>query len=114
MAKNPYRHGVAVQELQIDYKAPKFLTSRTTRDKVVLPMESDCFDIFSCLYIESQPSVVTGHSSAWLKIRARLKVTARGRKAESPSKFNTVFVWDEGHQQSFFARPDGKYWVSST
>ena len=64
-------------------------------------MESDCFDVFSCLYVESQPSVVTGHGSAWLKIRARLKVAARGGKAESPSKFNTAFVWDEGRQQSF-------------
>ena len=76
-------------------------------------MELDCFDVFSCLYVESQPSMVTGHSSAWLKIRARLKVATCGCKAESPSKFDTVFVWDEGHQQSFFARPDGKYWVSS-
>ncbi|KIM51904.1 hypothetical protein SCLCIDRAFT_33078 [Scleroderma citrinum Foug A] len=99
VAKNPYHHGVAVQELQIDYKAPEFLsalkdflTSHMTRDKVVLPMESDCFNIFSCLYVNSQPSMVTGHGSAWLKICARLKVAAHGHKAESPSKFDTAFV----------------------
>ena len=68
----------------MDYKAPEFLsalkhflTSHTTQDNVVLPVESDHFDVYSQLYIESPPSMVTGHSSVWKKIHARLKVTAR-------------------------------------
>ena len=48
VAKLPSHHGVSVQQLQTNYKAPNFLTvlkvflnSHATRDKVVLPVESD-------------------------------------------------------------------------
>jgi len=60
-------------------------------------MESDQFNVFNQLYVTSGPSVVTGHSSSWQRICARLKVAACGHKAESPTRFNTAFVWDEGH-----------------
>ena len=120
VGKNPYDHGVSVQDLQSEYKALEFLSalkqfliSRMTHDKVVLPVESDRFDVFSRIYVESGPSVVTGHGSVWHKIRARPKVTGRGHKAESPARFDTAFVWDEGRQQSVFAGPDGKYRASS-
>ena len=92
VAKVPYCCGVSVQELQSDFKAPEFLsalklflTSHATQDKVILPVESDQFDIFSRLYVESEPSVVTGHGRVWQKICARLKVAAHGCKAESPA-----------------------------
>ena len=121
VAKVPYYHGVSLQELQVDYKAPEFLsvlkhflTSRMTQDSVILPVESDHFDVYSQLYIESSPSMVTGHSSVWQKIHARLKVAANGRKAKSPARFDMVFVWDEGHQGSFFSGRDSKYLVSSS
>ena len=58
--------------------------------------------------------MVTGHGSVWQKISARPKVAAHGRKASSPTKFDMVFVWDEGHQQSFFSARDGKYLASSS
>ncbi|KIM55951.1 hypothetical protein SCLCIDRAFT_29991 [Scleroderma citrinum Foug A] len=111
--KVPYHRGVSVQELETDYKAPEFLsvlkhflTSHTTQANIVLPVELDRFNIFSRLYVESMPSVVTGHGSVWQKISARPKVAARGRKASSPARFDTAFVWDEGHQQSFFSARD--------
>ena len=63
---------------------------------MVLPVELDQFKVFNQLYIESGPSVVTRHGCGWQKIHAKLKVTARGRKVESPERFDTVFVWDEG------------------
>ena len=78
----------------------------------MVPVELDQFDIFSWLYVESAPSVVTGHSSVWQKIHARLNVAACGHKAESPTRFNTAFVWDEGDQQAFVSVHDGKYLVS--
>jgi len=40
---------------------------------------------------------------------AKPKVAARGHKAESPARFDTTFVWDEGHQPRDSFRPDGKY-----
>ena len=95
VGKNPYDRGVSVQDLQSKYKALEFLSalkqfliSRMTHDKVVLPIESDRFDVFSHIYVESGPSVVTGHGSVWHKIRARPKVAGRGRKAESPARFD--------------------------
>ena len=119
VAKFPTRRGVSIQQLQSDYKAPdfldalqRFLTSRVPRDRLVLPVESDTFDVFNHLYIESRPSVVTGHSSGWRKIRAKPKVAARGRKAESPARFDTAFVWDEGRRPSFFSMADGMYLAS--
>jgi len=121
VAKVPYRCGVSIQELQTDYKAANFLstlkhflTSRATRDNIVLPVELDQIDVFSQLYVESAPSMVKGHSSVWQKICARPKVTAHGHKAKSPARFDTAFVWDKGCQQSFLAGPDGKYQVFST
>jgi len=77
----------------------------------VLPVESDQINVFSWLYVESVPSMVTGHGSVWQKIRARPKIAAHGHKAESPARFNMPFVWDKGCQQSFLAGPDGKYQV---
>jgi len=120
VGKNPYDCGVSVQDLQSEYKALEFLSvlkqfliSHMTHDKVVLPVKSDRFDVFSCIYVKSGPSMVTGHGSVWYKIRARPKVTGHGCKAESPARFNMAFVWDKGHQQSVFAGPDGKYQVTS-
>ena len=111
---------ISIQQLQNDYKAPKFLealkhflNTRATRDQVVLPMESDRFNVFNQLYLASGPSVVTGHSRSWQKIRAKPKGAARGRKAKSPARFDTVFVWDEGHQSGDFFGPDGEYPASS-
>ena len=60
-----------------------FFTSHTTQDKVVLPVESDQFDVFNRLYVESEPSMVTGHGRVWQKICVRLKVAAHGHKAKS-------------------------------
>ena len=109
VAKFPTRRGVSIQQLQSDHKAPDFLdalqhflTSHVPQDRLVLPVESDTFNVFNHLYIESRPSVVTGHSSGWRKIRAKPKVAARGRKAKSPARFDTAFVWDKGHRPSFF------------
>jgi len=111
---------VSIQQLQNDYKAPEFLealkhflNTRATRDQVVLPMESDRFNVFNQLYLASGPSVVTGHSRSWQKIHAKLKGAAHGCKAESPARFDTVFVWDEGHQSGDFFGPDGEYLTSS-
>ncbi|KIM62572.1 hypothetical protein SCLCIDRAFT_72925, partial [Scleroderma citrinum Foug A] len=39
-------------------------------------------------------------------ISARPKVAARGCKASSPARFDMAFVWDKGHQQSFFSACD--------
>jgi len=74
----------------------------------------DHFDIFNHLYVESRPSVVTGHGPGWQKIHAKLKVAAHGHKAESPTRFDTAFVWGEGHQLSEYFEPNGMYLASST
>ena len=81
---------------------------------MVSPVESDQFDVFNHLYVENSASVVTGHGSSWQKIRAKPKVTADGRKAETPSKFDMAFVWDEGHQLGNSFGPNGTYPTSST
>ena len=120
VAKFPARR-VSVQQLQDDYQVPKFLAalkhflnSRATRVKVVFPTESDRFEVFNQLYMANGPSMVTGHSSSWHKIRAKPKVAACGRKAESPARFDTAFVWDEGHQPRTLLEPNGTYLVSLT
>jgi len=120
VAKSPARR-MSVQQLQSDYKAPKFpvalkhfLNSHTTQDEVVIPTESDQFEVFNQLYVANGPSMVTGHGSSWQKIRARPKVATSGCKAESPARFDTAFVWDEGHQPRDFFRFDGMYPASST
>jgi len=53
--------------------------------------------------------MVTGHGPGWQKIHAKLKVAAHGHKAESPTRFDTAFVWDEGHQLSEYFEPNGMY-----
>ena len=119
VVKFPPHCGVSIQQLRTDYKAPKFiealkhfLTSCAPRGKLVLPTESDTFDVFNHLHVSRGSSVVTGHGLGWQKIRAKPKVAARGRKAESPARFDTVFVWDEGHCPRFFGGHDGMYPVS--
>ena len=121
VAKSPAQRGVSVQQLHTDYKAPEFLAalklflnSCLPQDKVVSPMESDQFDVFNQLYVKIEPSVVTGHDSSWQKIRAKLKVAACGRKAGSPARFDTAFVWDKGHQPRVFGGPDSEYPASSS
>ena len=121
MAKSPAQCGVSVQQLHTDYKAPEFLAalklflnSCLPRDKVVSPMESDQFDVFNQLYVKIEPSMVTGHDSSWQKIRAKPKVAACGHKARSPTRFDTAFVWDEGHQPRVFWGPDSEYPASSS
>jgi len=120
VAKYPSQH-VSIQQLQDDYKVSEFLealkqflNTRVTRQQVVFPMESDQFDVFNQLYVASRPSVVTGHGSSWQRIHARPKVATCGCKAESPARFDTAFVWDEGHQPSDFFGPNGKYSASCT
>ena len=114
--KLPSHHRVSVQQLQTDYKAPDFLAvlkvflnSHATQDKVVLPVESDQFKVFNQLYVKSGPSVVTRHGHGWQKIRAKPKVTAHGRMVESPERFDTVFVWDEGHWLEDSFGPNSMY-----
>ena len=114
------QHGVSVQQLQTDYKAHNFLAalqlflnSHATQDEVVCPKESDQFDVFNQLYITSGPSVVTGHGHSWKKICAKPKVAASGHKAGSPARFDTMFVWDEGHELRDSFGPDSKYLASS-
>ena len=116
VAKFPSQCGVSIQQLQTDYKAHDFLAvlklflnSRATQDEVVFPKESDQFDVFNQLYITSGPSVVTGHGHSWKKICAKPKVAVNGRKAGSPTRFDTVFVWDEGHEPRDSFGPDSKY-----
>ena len=94
VAKFPSHRRVSVQQLQSNYQAPEllpvlkdFLSSHATQDKLVLPVETDHFDVFNHLYVESRPSVVTGHGAGWQKIRAKLKVAAHGCKAKSPARF---------------------------
>ena len=120
VAKSPSQRAVSVQQLQTDYKAPNFLAalklflnSCATQDEVVFPKESDQFDMFNQLYVASGPSVVTRHDRSWQKICAKPKVAACGHKPKSPARFDTMFVWDEGHQPRGFIRPDGMYLASS-
>ena len=119
VVKFPPRHGVSVQQLRTDYKAPEFvealkhfLTSHVPQDKLILPAESDTFDVFNHLHVSRGSSVVTGHGLGWQKIRAKPKVAARGRKAESPARFDTAFVWDKGHRLRFLGGHDGMYPIS--
>ena len=121
VGKFPSQHGVSIQQLQSDYKVPEFLAalkqflnSCATQDNVVSPVESDQFDVFDHLYVENSASVVAGHGSSWQKICAKPKVAADGCKAETPSKFDTAFVWDEGHQPGDSFGPNGTYPTSLT
>lgn len=127
-SKNPLQSGqvpfsawdIYSADTNFEYKAPEFLAalkhfldSHMTRNEVVFPKESDQFDIFHQLYVASGPSVVTRHSSSWQKIHAKLKVATSGLKTKSPTRFDTMFVWEEGHQPSDFFGPDGMYPASS-
>jgi len=94
VAKSPAHRRVSVQQLQSDYNTLHFLealkwflNSHATRDKVVLPMEMDQFDIYNQLYVASGPSMVTRHDSGWQKICAKAKVAACGHQAETPARF---------------------------
>ena len=116
VVKFPPHRGVSIQQLQTDYKAPEFiealkhfLTSCAPQDKLVLPAESDMFNVFNHLHVSRGTSVVTRHGPGWQKIHAKPKIAACGRKAESPARFDTVFVWDEGHCLRFFGGHDSMY-----
>ncbi|KAI6027998.1 hypothetical protein BKA83DRAFT_4462563 [Pisolithus microcarpus] len=105
VAKVPPHRQVSVDHIQSDYNAQDFvpalkhfLSSRSGRQQVIQPIESDRFDIYNQLYIETGPSSITGCGPCLQKIRASPKVTVRGRKAEIPGHFDTVFVLEEDHQ----------------
>ncbi|KIK13304.1 hypothetical protein PISMIDRAFT_18070 [Pisolithus microcarpus 441] len=99
VAKNPSRRQVSIAHIESDYNAPEFipalkhfLASNLDRHQVILPCPSDRFDVYNHLYIDTGPSVTMGHAHTVHKIRASPKVGARGRKVQTPARFDTVFV----------------------
>ncbi|KAI6098382.1 hypothetical protein EDD16DRAFT_1767608 [Pisolithus croceorrhizus] len=61
---------------------------------VIQPIRLDQFDVYNYLYVMSGPSVITGHSQSFQKIHALPKIAAHGWKAETPARFDTMFVMD--------------------
>ncbi|KAI5987191.1 hypothetical protein EDD15DRAFT_2174021 [Pisolithus albus] len=102
VAKTPPRRQVSVDRIECDYGAlefipalERFLASRLERHQMIQPNCSDRFDVYNYMYVETGPSVITGHDRSFQKIRASPNVAARGRKNESPARFDTVFILDE-------------------
>ncbi|KAI6026905.1 hypothetical protein BKA83DRAFT_4463011 [Pisolithus microcarpus] len=105
VAKVPPHRQVSVDRIRSDYNAQDFvpalkhfLSSHSGRQQVIQPIESDRFDVYNQLYIETGPSSITGRGPCLQKIRASPKVAVRGRKAKIPGHFDTVFVLEEDHQ----------------
>ncbi|KAI6017981.1 hypothetical protein BKA83DRAFT_4058579 [Pisolithus microcarpus] len=102
VAKTPSRRQVSVASIESDYNAldflpalERFLVSRLGRRRMIQPIGSDRFNVYNHLYIATGPSVISGHGRILQKIRASPQIAARGRKAETPARFDTVFVMDE-------------------
>ncbi|KAI5989557.1 hypothetical protein EDD15DRAFT_2171255 [Pisolithus albus] len=102
VAKNPPRRQVSVDSIESDHNAfeflpalEQFLVSQWGRKRLIRPTRSDQFDVYNHLYVTSGPSVISGHGQSFQKIRASPKIATRGRKAEIPARFDTVFVKDE-------------------
>ncbi|KAI6018888.1 hypothetical protein BKA83DRAFT_4057459, partial [Pisolithus microcarpus] len=102
VAKTPSRCQVSVASIESDYNAldflpalERFLVSRLGRHRMIQPIGSDHFNVYNHLYIATGPSVISGHGRILQKIRASPQIAARGRKAETPARFDTVFVMDE-------------------
>ncbi|KAI6010391.1 hypothetical protein BKA83DRAFT_4068620 [Pisolithus microcarpus] len=105
VAKVPPHRQVSVDRIRSDYNAQDFvpalkhfLSSRSGRQRVIQPIESDQFDVYNQLYIETGPSSITGRGPCLQKIHASPKVAVRGCKAKIPSHFDTVFMLEEDHQ----------------
>ncbi|KAI6101513.1 hypothetical protein EDD16DRAFT_1696818 [Pisolithus croceorrhizus] len=101
VAKIPPHHQVSVNSIESDHQAfeflpalEHFLVSQLGRKRVIRPIRSDQFDVYNYLYVTSGPSVIAGHSQSFQKIRASPKMAAHGRKAETPTRFDTVFMMD--------------------
>lgn len=52
------------------------------------------------------PSAITGHDKGMQRVRATPMIAACGRKPESPGRFDTVFVLEDGHQRAEVLVPD--------
>ncbi|KIK14334.1 hypothetical protein PISMIDRAFT_117262, partial [Pisolithus microcarpus 441] len=107
VAKNPSRRQVSVAHIESDYNAPEFipalkhfLASNLDRRQVILPCPSDWFDVYNHLYVDTGPSVTMGHARTVHKICASPKVGARGRKVQTPARFDTVFVQGGEHPRT--------------
>ncbi|KAI6011853.1 hypothetical protein BKA83DRAFT_4466641 [Pisolithus microcarpus] len=89
VAKTASRHQVSIASIESDYNALDFLPAL---EQFLI---SDCFDVYNHLYIATGPSVISGHGRILQKIHVSPQITARGRKAETPARFDTVFMMDE-------------------
>ncbi|KAI6155504.1 hypothetical protein BKA82DRAFT_3967408 [Pisolithus tinctorius] len=107
VTKFPSRSRLSIDHIQAEYKAAEFtpaleqwLSSYSGQHRAVQLTESDRFDIYHNLYVETGPSVITGHQESMQKIRAMPKVIGRGRKPDCSARFDTAFVLEEGCQRS--------------
>ncbi|KAI5982757.1 hypothetical protein EDC04DRAFT_2874303 [Pisolithus marmoratus] len=92
VAKTPPQCQLPVDHIECDYGAFEFIPML----KCFLAL-SDRFNVYNHMYVETGPSIITGHSQSFQKIRALPYVAARGHKKETPARFDIVFILDEGH-----------------
>ncbi|KAI6094678.1 hypothetical protein EDD16DRAFT_1683229, partial [Pisolithus croceorrhizus] len=104
VAKTPPRHQVSIDHIECDYGAIEFipalehfLASCLGGYQMIQPFRFDRFDMYNYMYVETGPSIVTGHSQSFQKIRASPSFATCGRKNETPARFDTLFILGEDH-----------------
>ncbi|KAI6116939.1 hypothetical protein EDD17DRAFT_1477620, partial [Pisolithus thermaeus] len=104
VAKTPPHCQVSIDHIECDYGAVKFipmlkcfLASHLGGYQMIQPFRLDRFDMYNYLYVETGPSIITGHSQSFQEIRASPNFTACGHKNETPARFDTVFILGEDH-----------------
>ncbi|KAH7918566.1 hypothetical protein BV22DRAFT_1024391 [Leucogyrophana mollusca] len=105
IAQNPPFRGVTVAHIECAYGAVDFIGALTTFLTAHCPRTSirpnchDRFDIYKQITINRLRCSVTSHTHARYKVRATPMVPSRGRKAEVPEHFDTVFILGDGVDQ---------------
>ncbi|KAI6158606.1 hypothetical protein EDD17DRAFT_1428240, partial [Pisolithus thermaeus] len=95
---------VSIDHIECDYGAIEFipalehfLASCLGGYQMIQPFRFDRFDMYNYMYVETGPSIVTGHSQSFQKIRASPSFATCGRKNETPARFDTLFILGEDH-----------------
>ncbi|KIN96960.1 hypothetical protein M404DRAFT_161760, partial [Pisolithus tinctorius Marx 270] len=103
VTKFPSRSRLSIDHIRAKYKAAEFtptLKQWLSSYSAVQLTESDRFDIYHNLYIETGPSIITGHQESMQEIHAMPKVIGQGHKPDCSAWFDTTFVLEEGCQRS--------------
>ncbi|KAI6035763.1 hypothetical protein EDC04DRAFT_2868793 [Pisolithus marmoratus] len=91
VAKTPPQHQLPVDHIECDYGAFEFIPT------LKCFLASYRFNVYNHMYVETGPSVITGHGWSFQKICASPYIATCGHKKEMPARFDTMFVLDKGY-----------------